>query len=599
MSVLLGGNDLPRRWQGRARFVVLDTDFLAGRRFFAAWQAWRDDPQRCARLVFIAIQPLPTTSADLRAAPIDATQGALRDALVRAWPPQTRDMHRLSFDAGHVELLLAQGDRAHWLRELVAEVDAFCVAGPAFDDARRSCKAFARLAAPGATLTAEPGRTEPDVMRAHLTSAGFELLPDQSITRARFAPGFAPRPVPARSGAARRSDAHALVIGAGLAGCASAWALAQQGWRSTLIEQHACIAAEASGNPAGLFHGIVHAQDGRHARLHRAAALEARNAVQAALDRGVAGSASGLLRIETTLDMAAMRALLRHLALPPEYVQALGAEEASARTGVALSQPGWFYPGGGWVDPAGLARAFLDRAGASAELRCGIEAHRLERSAAGWRVLDAHDRLISQAQTLVLANAGAALRLLERPDWPIDSVRGQISLAPASRLPSASVPIAGHGYLLPARDGAVVFGATAQRDDRDPAVRDADHALNLAQLARLLGRPTGLQPAELGGRTAWRCSAADRLPLIGAVPDPAAHGSRLDQPRFVPRLAGLHVLTALGSRGITWSALGARVLASWVTGAPAPIGASLLDAVDPARFVSREVRANRRPASCG
>jgi tRNA 5-methylaminomethyl-2-thiouridine biosynthesis bifunctional protein len=50
------------------------------------------------------------------------------------------------------------------------------------------------------------------------------------------------------------------------------------------------------------------------------------------------------------------------------------------------------------------------------------------------------------------------------------------------------------------------------------------------------------------------------------------------------------VFTALGSRGITWSALGAQVLASSITGAPQPLEASLLDAIDPARFVARAVR---------
>jgi tRNA 5-methylaminomethyl-2-thiouridine biosynthesis bifunctional protein len=93
------------------------------------------------------------------------------------------------------------------------------------------------------------------------------------------------------------------------------------------------------------------------------------------------------------------------------------------------------------------------------------------------------------------------------------------------------------------------------------------------------------------GRSGWRWSAADRLPLIGAVPDTAGLAAqRLDQPRFVPRIPGLFVFAALGSRGIAWSALGARTLASWVTGAPALMEASLIDAVDPARFVSREAR---------
>jgi tRNA 5-methylaminomethyl-2-thiouridine biosynthesis bifunctional protein len=98
--------------------------------------------------------------------------------------------------------------------------------------------------------------------------------------------------------------------------------------------------------------------------------------------------------------------------------------------------------------------------------------------------------------------------------------------------------------------------------------------------------------SELEGRTAWRFSSRDRLPIIGAMPRPLAadNSLRLDQPRFVPRMPGLFLFTALGSRGITWSALGARILASQVTGSPSPVEASLLDAVDPARYLTRLAR---------
>ena len=97
----------------------------------------------------------------------------------------------------------------------------------------------------------------------------------------------------------------------------------------------------------------------------------------------------------------------------------------------------------------------------------------------------------------------------------------------------------------------------------------------------------------LSGRVGWRCVADDRLPLIGAVARSVIDlepGMRLDQPRFVPRTPGLFAFTALASRGITWAALGAQALASLIGGAPCPLEASLLDAVDVARFTSREAR---------
>ena len=375
-----------------------------------------------------------------------------------------------------------------------------------------------------------------------------------------------------------------------------------------MLERHALIASEGSGNPAGLFHGIVNAQDGLHARFNRAAALEACRAVQFAVDHhGVAGSARGLLRLESALDLSAMRATLARLRLPPAYLQAVDAAAASAHAGIALTQPAWFYPGGGWVHPGGLARAFLERAEGHASLRTGIEVHALERGATGWRLLDARAGLIDEAEVVVLANAGDALRLLGGAGPSMQAVRGQISMLAMStrvgalRLPQLPqlplMPITGAGYLLPEVNGRAVFGATAQPGDADASVRSADHAANLAQLERLTGWAVAVDPQHLEGRTAWRWVTADRLPVIGAVPDPQAcidepgqRALRLDQPRFVPRQPGLFVFTGLGSRGITWCALGAQMLAAAVSGAPAPVEASLLDAVDPARFIVRRTR---------
>ncbi|HWH81019.1 MAG TPA: oxidoreductase, partial [Burkholderiaceae bacterium] len=98
--VFLGGNELPARWQGRERFVVLETGFGLGNNFLATWQAWRDDPQRCERLTFISIERHPLTRDDMATAHRVSPVPELAEALQRAWPPLTHNLHRLSFDAG-------------------------------------------------------------------------------------------------------------------------------------------------------------------------------------------------------------------------------------------------------------------------------------------------------------------------------------------------------------------------------------------------------------------------------------------------------------------------------------------------------------------
>ena len=602
--VFLGGNELPARWQGRSRFVVLETGFGLGNNFLATWQSWRDDAARCERLVFISVEQQPFTADDMRRAHAQSPVPALACALVEAWPPLTHNLHTLDFDNSRVRLLLALGDVHSWLPELVAQVDAFYLDG--FAPARNAemwepqiAKALARLAAPGATLATWTSATP---VRDGLRAAGFEVREargtggKRDITVGRYAPQFVPRTAPSRT-LRNVTSQHALIVGAGLAGSATALALAQQGWSSTVYDRRDTPASETSGNPAGLFHGIVNAQDGVHARFNRAAALMARETIGRALrdDPTLAGAVSGLLRLDEA-EAGTLREVIARLGLPPDYVQAMTSADASRLSGVPLRQSAWFYPGGGWVDPAALACHWLAQAAPLARFQGAASVASVRRNGEAWQLLDAEGRVFDEAETVVLANAADALRLLGAPAWPIDTVRGQVThfprdLAPGLVLPH--LPVAGAGYVMPEVRGSALFGATSQPGDTDPSVRPADHATNLAAVQRLLGSDFFAPPLALDrlhGRVGWRTVAQDRLPVIGAVPAPIDQQGRLDQPRFVQRLSGLFVFTALGSRGITWTTLGARTLAAWITGAPAPLEASLVDAIDPARFISRSAR---------
>jgi tRNA 5-methylaminomethyl-2-thiouridine biosynthesis bifunctional protein len=622
--VFLAGNGLPDRWQtsaqdpAPARFCILEIGFGLGHNFLATWQAWRQCPGPKPALDFISLEKHPLTADDLRQVHRDSPVPELTAQLQAQWPSLTPNLHALHFEGGQVRLLLGLGDALAWLPELEARVDAYYLDG--FAPAKnpelwqaRVYKALARLAAPGATLATWSAARG---LREGLRSAGFEATlasgkgGKRDITLARYAPAFTPRPSPRQRAAMRHQDGaapsarHALIIGAGLAGCATAWALARQGWRSTVIDRRGAPAQEASGNPAGLFHGVVHGHDGIHARFNRAAALRAHRAIREALGSGMAvGEVSGLLRLQTDgMGTPAMQAVLDRLGLPADYVQALDASQAGPLCGLALHAPAWFYPQGGWIEPGHLCRHWLSES--QAEFCGGTDVQAIQATGGGWKVLDARGAVIAEAPALVLANAGQALALLGQPAWGVENVRGQISHLPwpapapgatgLHRLPR--MPVAGAGYLLPEVQGRMVFGATSQAGDMDATVRLADHQANLSQLERLLDRPLPLGISEFPhwqGRTGWRCMAPDRLPIAGAVPDEAAWSAMdrpADQPRRVPRRDGLHVCMALGSRGITWAALAAEVVACGISGAARPLESSLLDAIDPARFLARQAR---------
>jgi len=615
-QVFLAGNQLPARWAGRTRFVVLEAGFGLGHNFLATWQAWQADPQRSATLHYLAIEQHPPRLDDLARAHAATPWPAGARALQAAWPPLTPDLHPIALDGGRVQLLLAFGDIAQVLPELVAQVDAFYLDGfdpahhPAMWDPYR-LRALARLAAPGATLAASSAS---GAVRAALRSAGFvpraapeapappPAGPDDRagpptpwpMTAADHRPAVRPPVPPGRQ--ARPQARRVAVVGAGLAGAAVAQALAAQGCAVQVFDRQPGCAGETSGNAGGLFHGIVHAHDGPHARWLRAAAVHSARVLGPLLAGGrVDGALAGLLRGEQALDAPAMQALLDRLALPPDYVQT-----ATLPTGA----PAWCYPGGGWLAPATLCAHWLAAPGVTTRYATTID--RLQPAGDGWQLLGADGRCLAEADAVLLCNAADAARLAASagaggPAWPLQRVRGQTTLVPAQPgLPRLPQPLADTGYVLQLHDGRLLCGASSQLDDDDPTLRPDEHARHLATLRRLTGWVGTPDPQTLGGRVGWRVRSDDRLPLLGPVPAPAPvplpggpHGARarrLDQPRLVPRLPGLYVFTALGSRGITQAALGGAVLAAWLTGAPVPLPASLMDALDPARFLARAVR---------
>lgn len=604
--VFLGGNGLPQRWRGRRHFSILETGFGLGHNFLATWAAWRADPQRSEQLHFVSLERHPLRREDLAKAHQTPKDPALADALVDAWPPLLQGLHVLHFEDAAVHLTLALGDARQLLPNLVGTFDAFYLDGfsppsnPELWDSRL-LRTLGRLAAPEATAATWSAAR---VVREGLQAAGFtvERVPGLGHKRQMSVARFEPR-APQRQPAGRpqgpwRQERRAVIVGAGLAGATAAQALACQGWQCTVLDAAPRPAQGASGNPAGLFHGVVHREDGVHARLHRHAALGAARHYGDMIRAGVvSGRLDGLLAVRGDALSGEPGA---PMAMPdlPGYVQGLSQKEAREAAQVPLRGAALHYLQGGWVDPAGVVQHALSHSGVRFQGGAQVGALRAPiKEDDCWLVLDSSGCELARAPLVVLA-AGVGLPVVAASGaetipslGPLEVTRGQITWFDSDE--ALARPVSGHGYAVRLPDGRLLCGASLRQDAAGPELDDEDHRWNLERLQVL----TGLRPAPgsaLDGRVSWRLQTPDRLPLIGPVPAfQTLPGARQDQVRLIPRQTGLYVIGALGSRGLIWAPLAAQLLCAWVEATPMPLESELLDALDPARWWVRQARRPR------
>jgi tRNA 5-methylaminomethyl-2-thiouridine biosynthesis bifunctional protein len=605
--VFIGGNDLPARLKGRDHFSILETGFGLGLNFLATWQAWNNAGQPC-RLHFISIEKHPFRADDLRHLlarhPALETQATL---LLAQWPLLIGGFHRLHFVDDRLSLTLLFGDAEKILPKLIAQVDAVYLDG--FSPAKnpdlwspallalitRRCKSDTTLAT--WSVAGELRRTLESLGWQVERRPGFATKREMiAATRNTSAQHRLTTASPEPTFSIQNAPHHAIVIGAGIAGCAISERLAARGWHVDLIDRQPAPALEASGNPAGVVLPRIAKDDALAARFSRACYLYALRRL-----RQTPGARWGACGVFQTAKDAAHEnlqrdAIARH-PFPAAYVEFLERDAAAARLGHPVAHGGWWFPAAGWVDPGSVCRALLAAGDQHITTHFEQEVARLEYADQHWHAYDNAGNRIASTEHLILANAAAANRLLSVP-LPLISVRGQVSFLPPEHhaaLAAVKTVLCRSSYLTPPAAGTVCFGASFDPKDPDPALRLVDHQENLDRLDELLpGCTADIAADTLNGRVGFRTTTPDHLPMVGtlaAFTDATRKDVRLDN---LPRTAGLHVLVGLGARGIVWAPLVAELLAAQLNDEPLPLEQELVAAIDPARSELKAFRQGAR-----
>lgn len=593
-QVFLAGNDLPGRWCAQERFVILETGFGQGLNFLATWQAWRDAPERPRRLHFLSVEKHPFSAADLALLHANYPELAELSARLRAaWPELTSGFHRLEFvdpGLGTVILTLAFADAIAAVPQFVGEAQAIYLDG--FSPAKNPelwspqlLREIGLMAAPDATVATW---TVAGSVRKALADAGFtvEKGPRFGFKRHTLS---AWRSNSIEDAATPASERHAIVIGAGLAGCLIGERLAARGWRVELIERRDDVAQETSGNLTAAMLPVLSLDDNRMSRLNRACYLYGLRQLADWQRSGSAidWSACGVLQIARDAAHAdKQREILARNGFPADFVRFVDADEGAALAGLPVAGTGWWFAGGAWVNPASLCRAALVRAGdrLHAQFNCHVE--EIEYDGAQWTLRDAAGATLASAPQLILAGATDIVRLAPAAHLPLFRFRGQVSHLPAPAETPLHAVVCREGYATPAYRNVHCVGASFHRGG-EAAISDSDHAANLERLQRMLpGYCADATPATVSGRVGFRPVSPDKLPIVGQLHHPDARPQGRDF-SAVERWPGLHVASGYGARGLVWSMLMAELLASELEGEPLPLESELAATVDPARFLLR------------
>ena len=576
--VFIRGNRLAERFAAldrRTHFTIGETGFGSGMNCLLAADCFlKQAPDDC-RLIYISCEKHPIPLEDLRRIHQNWENPERRTALYQQYPHCRHGFHWLHLHP-RIDLLLLWGEANELLPELHGSVDAWFLDGfaPGKNADMWSPRIFQAIAAHsrfGSTIATFSVARQ---VRDGLNQVGFRLQKQSGFGRKRemlvgeFQSNHNSAPHWTRLAPPINPHNNVKIIGAGLAGMASAWALAKRGIAVEIY--HSPQRPAASQVPIAVPFLQVGREDTPMRRFQLAAwrynkgffaQLSAQFPEQIFLyPQDIVLSAKDDAAAERHRQIAAAR-----LFSPDEY-------RLEADRHLILH-------GSGTIDTPALLN-ILSHHPLIRLIEQDIDSKQLET----WQ----NDSVIF---------AGAWHHDLLPQDWHrhLRPLRGQACIAGVTPHFEPAATCA-HYSILPFADRQKIYiGSAYQPNCADGSIRYADNELLLKHFQDSYPQYTAHYDSAFAG---VRASSRDYLPFIGPIPNPQAlkqayHKWQFDKhipirvnPEY-PRAWYLHA--GLGSKGCLTAFYGAELLAAMMLNSPLPIEESLISQLLPARALIRDI----------
>lgn len=580
------------------------------------------------QLHYIAFEKQPMQPEDLqRSLNVYPQLKSYCNVLLANYPDLLPGWHEVYLFSGRVRLSLWFGDANQGLAECdpYAKVDAWLLDGfaPVKNPEMWNAKLYQAIARLSDLRTTFATFTAAGDVRRGLQAVGFDVQKATGYGKKRemcfgklqqLRPSASKTPwFELNSDEIVKNTQSAIVVGAGLAGATTAFALAQAGYQVRVLEQHSQVANEASGNLAGTLHPLVTVDWNLRSAFYQLGYEASQRWLAPWLAANkIAGNLSGIVQLAATeTAQKRLQEALCRVPLSRNYAKWLASDEAAECLGSDCHLNGLFFPNGGWIYPRSVIEYCLAHPNIEVVTDCVVVD--FQRSEQAWQVetLQNHSEVQLSADHLVFATGSLANALHQKLGLPIRPVKGQVShLAPSLVRKPLNFPVTHSGYSSPTADGAWVCGATFEAPDLSTELSLTGHQHNIAAtesaLPEMLSKEVksqlnALKSDEwLQGRIAFRPTTPDHLPVIGAVPDwewvqtNYCQQSHTHAVYRYPRMQyqpNLYVNNGHGPRGLMSVFLAAEVILAQISGRSVPMPQSLRAACHPARFVVRQWRA--------
>jgi len=389
----------------------------------------------------------------------------------------------------------------------------------------------------------------------------------------------------------------AIIIGAGLAGCAAARELALRGYHCRLYDRNPSVACETSAVPAAVVRPVLSGEE-THELYFNLAFNKCVKELEL-LNR------CGVLDISPRdHDKLASRLSSSTTSFNYKYVDA---EAASQIANIKVDTDGWFIKDAGWINPADVCNRWINHANINPQQ---ANIYSIRRNASNWQLLDDLQNIIDEAPLLIIANAQHANHFAALADLPLIPVAGQLDQFKTTQ--TLHTVLCHKGYAVPAGSNRAWCGTTHHRtrqttldrhtnpDSANSESANSDRQANQHTADQLCPGLIATNELDFSNDQRFygvRSATPDRLPLIGPIPDSTKyqtlyrdikHGwpaHRYPDPVYLP---GIYSVLGFGSRGATQALFAAELLADIISGQPDRY--SLYQRIHPARFIMRRLR---------